>query len=315
MARSPRLDLPGTRHHVMNRGARKEPIFHDDSDCVAFLDLLSLLPDRFGVEVHGYARMPNHFHLRVHCPRGGRGLAMQLLQSRFTQHLNRAHNWDGPVFRGRYRNRVIDDDRYWMHLLAYLHLNPVKAGLVTRAEDALWTSHAAYMGIVRPPPWLETADLLDAFPGVSGFEQYVRELRSGAEPGPDGFDETHLWRRPRSAPIPTPPKRPKRARRWPWTREAAWKVLTETTGMAPEALRVSPSGRRGGNPSRDLAFWWLPMALGVPRTEIAAEFGVDAAVASRGAQRALRRARTDEQVARWMERLGAMLPGPTRPVR
>ncbi|MCA9711777.1 MAG: transposase, partial [Myxococcales bacterium] len=90
----------------MNRGADHAAIFDADHDCVELLGLLSHLRPGFGVEVHGYALMPNHLHLLVHCPRGGLGRAMQWLQSRYSAHLRRTRGGDGPIWRGRYRNRL-----------------------------------------------------------------------------------------------------------------------------------------------------------------------------------------------------------------
>ena len=81
------------------------------------------------------------------------------------------------------------------------------------------------------------------------------------------------------------------------------------TTVSKADILVSPTGRRGGNPARDVAFWWLPRALGVPQSKVAAALHVDPAVASRGATRAAQRAREDERVQRWMERLLALVPG------
>ncbi|HUT78334.1 MAG TPA: transposase, partial [Polyangia bacterium] len=111
----------------MSRGARRAPIFRDDIHCGLFLDLLSGLPERFGVDVHGYALMPNHFHLMLESGRGRISNAMAWLLSRYTVQVNRLHRWDGPLLRGRFHNRMVWHEQHWLHLLAYLHLNPVRA--------------------------------------------------------------------------------------------------------------------------------------------------------------------------------------------
>jgi putative transposase len=96
-----RLDFPGARHHLMNRGARREPIFLDDDDRRAMLDLLADLPERFGVRVHGYALMPNHDHLMLEPVWGELSRAMRHVNAEFAQRLNRRYRWDGPVYKGR----------------------------------------------------------------------------------------------------------------------------------------------------------------------------------------------------------------------
>ena len=110
--RMPRLDFPGARHHVMNRGARREPIFLDDDDRRAMLDLLADLPERFGVRVHGYALMPNHYHRMLESVWGELSRAMRHVGGEFAQRLNRRYRWDGPVYKGRYRNRMVGTDAY-----------------------------------------------------------------------------------------------------------------------------------------------------------------------------------------------------------
>mgnify|MGYP000887075047 CR=1 FL=1 len=117
-----RLDSPGARHHVMNRGARHEPILATDDAKHMFLELLADLPQRFGIRVHGYVLMPNHYHLMLETVTGELPRAMRHLGGEFARRLNTELHWDGPVCKGRYRNRIVGTDSYWRHLLAYLHL-------------------------------------------------------------------------------------------------------------------------------------------------------------------------------------------------
>ncbi len=118
----------------MNRAFRRRAaLFHQDVDCALFIDTLANLPPRFGLRIHGYALMPNHYRLRVEVPRGNLSKAMRHLGQVFTQTYNRHHGFDGPLFRGRLKNRLAQDGVFWLHLLAYLH--------------RLWNSYNAYSGI------------------------------------------------------------------------------------------------------------------------------------------------------------------------
>lgn len=295
MPRALRLDHVGARHHVMNRGARREPIFRDDEDCVAFLSLLASCTTLFGLRVHAYALMGNHYHLLVSTPRANLGEAMGFLQSRFSRRQNRAHDWDGPIFRGRYKNRLVEDERYWRHLLAYVHLNPVVAHLVKRPEDAFWTSHRAYLGLDQRPEWLDTAELLALFGGPEGLRQYVYEVQVGRQRGPEGFDAERLWRREPSLPMPASPPEPTQR-----SLEQALAEVQAVTGLTPEEVERPRLGP-GGNRARHLAMWWLHEGAGLGTNAIAKRFEVDPAAASRVIARARRDARGE--LAAWKERL------------
>ena len=279
MPRPLRLDHPDARHHVMNRGARHEPIFRDDQDCVAFLDLLARCTDLFALRVHAYALMGNHFHLMVSTPRGNLPEAMSFLQSRFARRQNRNHQWDGPIFRGRYRNRLVEDEAYWRHLLAYVHLNPVAAHLVGEPEHAVWTSHRAYLGLEPRPPWLDTAELLDLFGGAEALRDYVYEVQVGRRHAPEGFDPERLWRRAASQtgplPVEAPPKRA----------EAALAEVCAVTGLTLGAVEAATRGP-GGNRARLLAMWWLHEGAGLGTNAIARRYHMDPAATSRLLKRA-----------------------------
>ncbi len=295
MPRTPRLDLPDTRHHVMNRGARRDAVFLDDASYAAFLALLAELPDRFGLRVHGYALMSNHYHLLIECPVGGLGRAIQYLQSRYSRWLNRERLWDGPIWRGRYRNRTVEDDVWWMHLLAYLHLNPVRAYLAPTAERARWTSHLAYLGLEPRPDWLTTNELLERFGSIGGLRDYVHEVHIGRERGPADFNPDDLWGTASSAGA-EPPLAPVVLRRGPLTLDDAFLVLASITGMGREELLDAPVGPVGSR-LRWLALDWLPRATGLPRVELARSLGLHPTVLSRAGQRLRAEREEDEELS------------------
>lgn len=264
----------------MNRGARRAPIFLTDLDCAAFLSLLDRCTALFALRVHAYALMGNHYHLLVTAPRGNLAEAMAFLQSRYARHLNTVHGWDGPVWRARYRNRLVEDEAYWRHLLAYVHLNPVEAHLVGRPEDAVWTSHRAYLGLDRRPDWLDTAELLDLFGGAKSLAQYVYEVQVGRRSAPAGFDPDRLWQQgPSEAVPPSPPPVA------PRSLETALAEVAAVTGLDRAAVE-QPTPGPGGNRARILAMWWLREGAGLGTNAIARHFGVKPPTVSRALQRA-----------------------------
>jgi len=301
MPRPPRLDYPGARHHVMNRGARREVIFGNEDVCAVFLSVLGDLPERFGLRVHGYALMPNHYHLLVESGPGPSSLsrAMQHLGAAFTQALNRrVAGWDGPVFRGRFKNQLVEDDDYWRHLLAYLHLNPLRANLAPSLEASRWTSHAAYVGHERRPDWLCTDELLSLHGGIEGYLSYVWEAQVGRQAPPAGFDANALWRPRRTESIPA---RIRPARTAPLTAEAALAQVCSITGATDEGLRLGRVGAPG-QPERWIAAWWLQTAAGLDQGEIAALLGANIQQVSRWLSR-VRRAEGGSKLDTWQAAL------------
>ena len=147
MARLPRLTLPGYPHHVLQRGNNRQTIFISSQDHQAFLEFLQESSRAFEVEVHAYVLMDNHFHLLV-TPRTGNGLPlmMQALGRRYVRYFNTLYSRTGTLWEGRYRSTVMDAQQHLLDCMAYIDLNPVRAGLVAQAADYLWSSHRHYTG-------------------------------------------------------------------------------------------------------------------------------------------------------------------------
>lgn len=148
MARLPRLTVPGYPHHIIQRGNNRQPIFAATEH---YEDLLSLLwenAQKFDVAVHGYVLMTNHFHLLA-TPQTADGLPqmMQAVGRRYVRHFNDSQGRTGTLWEGRYRSTLIETERYLLACMAYIDLNPVRAGLVMEPRDYPWSSHGHYVGL------------------------------------------------------------------------------------------------------------------------------------------------------------------------
>lgn len=163
----------------MNRGARSQPIFLDDTDRRVFLALLSVIHDRFDVETQAYALMGNHYHLMLHCPQGNLSQAMQYLSSVYTQRFNRRHGFDGALFRGRFRSIPVTSDEYVLELTRYVHRNPKDVDFVGELADYRWSSYAMYLGRRPKPRWLGRPLALAIIRrNVDAYQTYVENHRS-----------------------------------------------------------------------------------------------------------------------------------------
>ena len=147
MARLPRLAVPGYPHHIIQRGNNRQAIFASVADFQMLLSLLDENAQKFGVAVHAYVLMDNHFHMLA-TPATADGLPqlMQAVGRRYVRYFNDRQGRTGTLWEGRYRSTVIDTERYLLACMAYIDLNPVRAGLVREAADYPWSSHAHYAG-------------------------------------------------------------------------------------------------------------------------------------------------------------------------
>ena len=148
MARLPRLTLSGYPHHVIQRGNNRQPIFLAANDFSHFLVMMDESAKKFEVDVHAYVLMSNHFHLLA-TPHTDTGLPlmMQAVGRRYVHYFNQTQNRSGTLWEGRYRSTLIQAERYLMPCMAYIDLNPVRAGLVVEAKDYAWSSHGHYAGL------------------------------------------------------------------------------------------------------------------------------------------------------------------------
>jgi len=169
---------PDACYHVMNRGARRRTIFHGACWYEAFLKSLGEAHERFGLEVHAYCLMPNHYHLLVKTPEANLDRAMRHIGGTYTQRHNRLSGTDGPLMRGRYRAIIVQREVYWHRLSKYIHRNPVdcKNPLVNKLEDYVWSSYPAYLDLTPVPEWLyrrETMEMSGA-PSAKHYKRFVQ---------------------------------------------------------------------------------------------------------------------------------------------
>jgi REP element-mobilizing transposase RayT len=144
------LDIPGLLHHVMARGIEGRDIFRNDDDREAFLKRLSDGVDRpGGPQLYAWALMSNHFHLLL---QSGEGLLSPMMRRLMTGHAvsyNLRYKRQGHLFQNRYKSIVVEEETYFLELVRYIHLNPVRAGVVKTLEELAsypYSGHAVVMG-------------------------------------------------------------------------------------------------------------------------------------------------------------------------
>lgn len=174
MARPLRIQYPGATYHVMNRGASRQPIFRDRRDFHNFLSILSDAWGRWKFELYAYCLMGNHYHLCLKTPEAKLSRIMRHINGIYTQRYNRNHGRDGPLFRGRFKAMLIEDEEYLGEVVRYIHLNPVEANIVEKPQDYKWSSHQYYLRH-KHYSWLSTERIMGWFQIPKAFHDFVLE--------------------------------------------------------------------------------------------------------------------------------------------
>ena len=165
MPRRARLDAPGILHHVIVRGIEKRNIVQNDHDREKFVEKLGDLSISTRTPIYAWALMNNHIHLLLRSGPQGLSSFMRKLLTGYAGYYNRRHQRHGHLFQNRYKSIVVEEDAYFKELVRYIHLNPLRAGVVdslSALDRYPWSGHSGIMGHV-PYEWIDADYVLNWF--------------------------------------------------------------------------------------------------------------------------------------------------------
>lgn len=162
MARPLRIEYPGAFYHVTSRGNERKDIFKSNTDREMFLSYLASAQEKYEAVVHAYCLMSNHYHLMIETPQGNLSQIMKYINSSYTNFFNIKRKRTGHLLQGRYKAILVEADAYAAELSRYIHLNPVRAGMVRSPEEYRWSSYSYYTERCAPS-WLKTGFILGYF--------------------------------------------------------------------------------------------------------------------------------------------------------
>jgi REP element-mobilizing transposase RayT len=190
MPRRARLDAAGTLHHIILRGIEKRPIFDDDLDRETFVSRMGQLALETKTKIYAWSLLTNHAHILLRSGPEGLPQYMRRLLTGYAQAYNRRHKRYGHLFQNRYKSIVCEEDVYFQELVRYIHLNPLRAGLVqnlVQLDRYPWSGHGVLMGKVKNS-WQDADHVLSWFGKKAGqarriYHRYVSEgIKQGRRP-------------------------------------------------------------------------------------------------------------------------------------
>ena len=191
MARPLRIQFLGAWYHVTSRGNERKPVFLDRADRQKFLELLTGSVETYGVQIHAYVLMENHFHLLLTTPEGNLNVFMHRLNTAYTVYFNRRHRRAGHLFQGRYKAILIDADSHLVEVSRYLHLNPVRIKQFSKSDISIkrkilsshrWSSYLGYTSLRKRDLFVTYEKLLSMVAGgdnTGGRRKYSKFVCSG----------------------------------------------------------------------------------------------------------------------------------------
>jgi putative transposase len=183
----------GSNHyyHIYNRGVNKQSIFFEEDHYSVCLRLINKYLSVHSVELFAWCLMPNHYHLILWTElENGISRFIQVVFNAYAQSLNKRIERRGPLFEGRFKHVLIDEQTYLMQVCRYIHMNPVKAGLVRKPEEWAFSDYLEWTG-KRRTGLLKANLIKDCFGGFKEYETFVSDLmndQSKQVPGKYLFD-------------------------------------------------------------------------------------------------------------------------------
>jgi len=189
MSRPPRLHVAGATYHVTLRGNHRKDIFFCETDRARMSELFADVLAHCDARLHAYCYMPNHLHALIQVADVPLGRVMLRVAGPYARMTQARLETTGHLFERRYYPVMVDTDTYLLEVLRYIHLNPVRAGMVRSPEAYPWSSHHAYIGR-RADLWVTTDFALAAFDADRGraicaYRRFVADaLRAGGTRSP-----------------------------------------------------------------------------------------------------------------------------------
>ena len=312
MARPLRLYFENAVYHITARGNRKENIFYSEQDKKAFLDKMNETFKKYSFVCYAYCLMDNHYHLFLRTPLANIMVGMHYLNASYTNWFKAKHKIVGVIFQGRYKSILVDVENYALELSAYIHLNPIRAGIAEYPEKYHWSSYLDYIGARDPIiDCLDTSFILsyldkDVRKAARRYKRFVLEKREMKNPFEQAYKGFVLGNKAFIGRIQDRIKsigRKREIRETHGIKAYAAEVIINKISESFSLTQHEIFMKRKGNIYRQLALYLIKKYSAFSLRDIGALFDMDYVAVSQAAKRFEDKSNTNKQILRMIDKV------------
>lgn len=310
MTRPLRLSFENAFYHITSRGNRREKIFYSDRDKEVFLKRLKEMLIKYSTICYAYCLMDNHYHIFIKTNKSNLSQGIHYLNSSYANWFRNKHQIIGPLFQGRFKSILVDADNYALVLSAYIHLNPLRAGIIKQLEDYPWSSYLDYLNLrksdMTDPSFVLKSIDQDTFKAMNKYREYVSESQNMKDPIKESYHHIALGSATFIERVKEKIEHLGRRREIPSTRFQSKHdvdtIITKMTQALPiERKRIFDKKR--GNLNRSLAIYLVKRFTPLSLSEIGELFKMDYSAVSQAAKRFEQKSEVNHEIKEVMQKM------------
>ena len=310
MTRPLRLSFENAFYHITSRGNRREKIFYSDWDKEVFLKRLKEMLIKYSMICQTYCLMDNHYHLFIKTNKPNLSQGIHYLNSSYANWFRNKHQMIGPLFQGRFKSILVDADNYALILSAYIHLNPLRAGIIRQLEDYPWSSYLDYLNLrksnITDPSFVLNLIDHNTFKAISKYRKYVNENQDIKNPIRESYHHVALGSETFIEKIKEKIEDIGQRREIPSTRFLSKYDVDTIIIKMTQALHIERRmvfDKKRGNLNRSLAIYLIKRFTPLSLSEIGELFEMDYSAVSQTAKRFEQKSEVNHEIREAMQKV------------
>lgn len=316
MARPLRLSFKNAFYHITARGHRKEKIFYDDKDKEVFIRKLSETLLRYSMNCYVYCLMDNHYHLFIKTAQPNLSQAIHYLNGSYANWFHTRYQLTGSIFQGRFKSILVEADSYALVLSAYIHLNPLRAGMIQKLKDYPWSSYLDYLHLRKPQ--IANLDLSlvlryfspDPISAMKQYQEYLLQNQQMEDPLTQSYRHIALGSNDFIEEIKLKIEKQGTKREIPVTRSVPFYHAEQILEKITDILKINQEiifSKERGNIYRQLALYLIRYFTSLTLSQIGQLFDMDYSAVSQAVKRFEQKCENNDEIAQLKEKMMKVL--------